>query len=166
MANLINDITGYIEELCRKHAVIKHTDTETHFVNLATGAMAQKSRTQIFYPVVTLEKLENSYAGQEDSYRKKRTIELMFLDKVSDSGDFARMNAVWEEMEWVAEDFLRRIRLDRRDRTGYSFLKSLKINSAQGYYVENVAAYLWGYMLTFDADMPFLDCIQPGRFTD
>lgn len=159
--NLIDQFTEYIEDLCRKHTSIKHTSNRKHFVRLAVDEMLQESKANIYYPVVTMEKLTNTYTGQEDSFRKNRHIELMFLDHLKDGGDFNSIESVWANMESVAEDFLKKIRNDRRT---HVFLKSLKIDNAELDYVENIQTHLWGVLLSFDIGLPFDNCIASGRF--
>ncbi len=164
--NLIDSFTAYIENLCRHHTVIGHTDNRKHFVDLSTDELLQEGKSLVYYPVVTIQKLTNSYDGREDALRKTRYVELMFLDHLQDRGSFKQMEKAWAQMEQVAEDFLRRIRIDRRDRQAYPWLRSVSIEKAEGDYVENVVSHLWGYLLTFDLDMPFDNCIEPGRFDD
>lgn len=164
MGNLLENFTLYLEDLCRKHTSIKHTDKKKHFVRLGSDEMLQEGKVDIFYPVVTLDKLTNSYSGLEDSLRKSRHVEMLFLDHVSDAGNFKRIESVQSEMEGVAEDFLRKIRLDRRDRVNYPFLKDLRIDEAEIDYAANVQTHLWGVLLSFDLDIPFDSCLPPGRF--
>lgn len=159
--NLLDEFDNYIEGLCRKHTSIRHTDAKKHFVKLATDEILQGGKAIVFYPVVTLEKLTNSYTGLADSFRKNRHVEMMFLDHITDSGNFKQIEAVWTNMEFVAEDFLKKIREDRRV---YPFFKSLKIDNAELDYVENIQAHLWGVLLSFDIDLPFDNCIPQGRF--
>ena len=159
--NLLDEFDNYIEDLCRKHTSIRHTDKKKHFVKLAKDEILQEGKAVVFYPVVTLEKLTNTYTGLADSFRKNRHVELMFLDHLSDGGNFKQIESVWTNMESVAEDFLKKIREDRRV---YPFLKSLKVDNAELDYVENVQTHLWGVLLSFDIDLPFDNCIAPGRF--
>lgn len=158
------DFTLYIEDLCKSHTLIKHRPTEKHFVRLAKDELLQETRALVFYPVVTMESLTNSYTSLEDSFRKSRHLELMFLDHVGDIGDFDSIEKVWDDMESIAEDFIRKIRVDKRDRKKYPFLQSLNMTSVELDRVENVQTHLWGVLLSFDLDLPFDNCIDAGRF--
>lgn len=159
--NSLNEFSKYIEDLCRSHTVINHSDEETHFLELGNDQQLQKQK-RLYTPCVTLEKLENSYSDQSDNIRKKKHVEIMFLDKVSDAGDFDKINLVWNEMEWVGEDFLKQIRLGQRSRN--VSLHKLKLSGAEMHLVENVATNMWGVLLSFEIELQFDECIQPGRF--
>ncbi|MDR1098008.1 MAG: hypothetical protein LBL57_07750 [Tannerella sp.] len=160
--DLISDFTSYIENLCRQHTVILHSAEKKHFVRLDSDEMLQGERTGICYPVVTLERLTVSYTGPADGISKVRHIEMMFLDHVKDPGNFNAISGIWSSMESVAEDFIRKIRTDRKNRKDYPFLGG--ISGMELDYVENIVSHLWGVLLSFDYGIPFSECIAPGRF--
>ncbi|GAB6122280.1 hypothetical protein [Dysgonomonas termitidis] len=159
--NLLDDFTEYIENLCRKHVLIKHSAEKKHFVRLDNDELLQEGKANIYYPVVTMEKLTVSYTSQPDNFRKSRHVELMFLDHIRDAGDFNNIENVWTKMEAVAEDFIKKIRVDKRN---LPFLKSLVMDNAELDYVENIKAHLWGVLLSFDINLPFDNCLDPDRF--
>lgn len=161
--NDLTAFTNYIESLCEKHTSINHTEEKKHFLELGNDQQLQEGK-KIYYPVVTMEQLTTSYSDLTDSVSKKRNIELMFLDHVKDAGDFNNINAIWNNMEGIAEDFLRKIKVDRRNRDTYPFLNKLKLNSAELDLVENVSTHLWGVLLSFELELPFSECIEDGRF--
>lgn len=161
---LLDDFTRYIENLCKKHVLIKHSAEEKHFVRLDNDELLQEGKAGIYCPVVTMDKLANTYTDQEDNFRKRRHVELMFLDHIRDAGNFNDIESVWTTMESVAEDFLKKIRADRKDRVNYPFLRSLVISNVELYYVENIEEHLWGVLLSFETDLPFNNCLDPERF--
>ncbi|MDH6355477.1 hypothetical protein M2132_001820 [Dysgonomonas sp. PH5-45] len=162
--NLLDQFTGYIESLCAKHTSIRHSPSKKHFVRLDNDELLQEGKSNIFYPVVVMEKLTITYSGLEDSFRKSRHIELLFLDHVRDAGNFGNIESIFTNMESIAEDFLKKIRIDKRDTSNYPFLKSLVISNAEIEYVENIHTHLWGVLLAFDMELPFNNCIAAGRF--
>lgn len=161
--NDLTDFTNYIKSLCEKHTAINHTERKKHFLELGNDQQLHEGK-KLYYPIVTMEKLSNSYSDLADSLRKKRYIELMFLDHVQDAGNFNDINYIWNNMERIAEDFLRKIREDRRDRDTYPFLRKLKLSNAELDLVESVSTHLWGVILSFELDLPFNECIEKGRF--
>lgn len=160
--NSLDAFTLYIEDLCRRHTSINHTADEKHFVRLNSEELPQEQHTIIKYPVVTMDKITATYTGAVDAEHKSRNIELMFLDWVTDPGDSNRIEAVFANMEEIAEDFLRRMKTDRRNKA-YPFLKNFTI-SAELDYVEAVSTLFYGVLLSFDFDAPFDNCIKDGRF--
>lgn len=159
----LTDFTKYIESLCEQHTSINHTKDKAHFLELGNDQQLQMGK-KLYYPVVTMEKLTNSYSDQPDNIRKKRNIELMFLDHVPDATNFKNINSIWDNMEWIAEDFLRKINQDKRDKKTYPFLQKLRLSNAELDLVENVSTHLWGVLLSFEIDLPFSECIEVGRF--
>ena len=164
MENLLDNFTDYISGLCEKHVEIQHSEEESHFVELNSDAQL-KTPSQS-YPVVTLDKLEITYTGPEDATRKQRYVELMFLDKVTNNGGNADVTAVKNRMERTAEDFIRKIKLDRKDRGKYPFLKTLKLSEIHLNFVENVSINVHGTLVSFNFDLPFIDKLEPGRFVE
>jgi len=163
--NLIDDLTKYFEGLCRKHAWVLHSDTKKHFVRLDKEEQLEVGKT-IHYPAVSLESLTCNYPMNEDSLTKGRHIEMMFLDRVSGSGDFVNIEKVKAKMETIAEDFLRKIRKDRKDRKTYPILKAMAMSEVELDYVEGVASCLYGVILSFNISMPFKEDIEEDHFTE
>lgn len=163
--NLIDDLTSYFEGLCKKHAWVCHTDQKKHFVRLDKEEQLYVGKT-IYYPVVTMESLTSNYPMHEDSLTKGRYIEIMVLDHVSGSGDYSKIEATKARMETIAEDFLRRIRIDRKKRSEYPILKSMSMSDVELDYVEGVATSLYGVLLSFNLSMPFKESIDEGHFVD
>lgn len=160
--DLLDDLSRYIEDLCKSHTLINHSDIEKHFVRLNSEELPQEKNTVLRYPVVTFDKVTITYSGIVDAERKSRSIELMFLDIVPDAGRYDHIESVLTNMEGIAEDFLRKMKLDRRD-PKYPFLKSFTV-SGELDYVENIGTILWGVLLSFDFESPFDMCIAPNRF--
>lgn len=166
MADLLSDFTTYIESLCAKHVDIKHSpETERHFVELSTDKVIQSMKS-LYYPFVTLDKLSIAYPWTDDNRRKRRYLEMMFLDNVSDAGDFARIQSVKNNMEKIAEEFLLKIDNDRKDRIKYPFLRGLVMDSIEINYVENESATLYGVLLSAQYELPFPGCLDEGRFIE
>ncbi len=163
-SNTLDDFTQYVENLCRKHVEIKHSDDDCHFLQLNDDQQFQELKN-ITFPMVTLDKLTVSYTGSEDSTRKSRYCELMFLDKAG-AGDFVEIQEVKNRMERVAEDFVKKMKADRKQRTLYPFLKTLVLSGVEFNFVENKAHGLYGGLLSFNFDLPFVDQLEAGRFDD
>lgn len=164
MENLLDDFAAYIQGLCAKHVDIKHTEEESHFVVLHSDSQLQgKNQT---YPLVTLDKLEISYTGPEDATRKMRLIEMMFLKKTANNAEASEILAVKTEMERVAEDFIKKIKKDKKNRAVYPFLKTLKLDEIRLNYIENNSINLFGALLSFNYDLPFSYELEDGRFTN
>ena len=164
--NQLSDFTEYTENLCVKHVDILHVvddEDHKHFIELNDEQQLQDAKS-FCYPLVTMDKLTISYNGQQDSTLKNRYVEIMFLDSVSDTGDFKRIQQVKNSMERVAEDFIMKMKTDRKDRVAYSFLKCLVLSNIELNFVENKAINLYGVLLSFNFELPFVETLEAGRF--
>lgn len=161
-SNSLRYFSLYIEMLSRMHKEIRHSNAETHFVELASDQQFQKMKSLI-YPIVAFDRLTISYSLQGDSERKNRYVEIMFLDKCQ-VGDFVEIKKIKDRMERVAEDFLIRIRNDRKKRDSYKFLRTLTLDSAELNYVENEMIGVYGAMLSVNVDSPMSYCFTEDPF--
>ena len=164
MENLLDNFTDYISSLCKKHVEICHSEEESHFVELNSDSQLKTPNQS--YPVVTLDKLEITYSGPEDATRKQRYVELMFLDKVTNNDGNAEITEVKNRMERISEDFIRKIKIDRKDRVKYPFLRTLKLSEIRLNFVENISINVHGTLVSFNFDLPFIDQLEPGRFVE
>lgn len=164
--NLLADFTDYIESLCATHVDIKHVkgdEDNQHFIELNIDQQLQDSK-HICYPLVCMEKLTISYTGLEDSTNKNRYCEIMFLDSVSDTTDFVSIQNVKNAMERVAEDFIKKFKADRKNRSKYPFLKRLVLSNMELNPIENKSITLYGWLLSFNFELPFNETLESGRF--
>jgi len=164
--NLLAAFTAYIETLCTSHVEIKHVkddEDSRHFIELNTDQQMH-SLKNICYPLVCMEKLTISYTGPEDSTNKNRYCELMFLESVSDTTDFDTIQKMTNKMERIAEDFIKKFKVDRKNRAAYPFLKRLVISNIELNPIENKSISLYGWLLSFNFELPFIETLEPGRF--
>ena len=164
--NQLSDFTDYISNLCVKHVDILHVpgdEDHRHFIELNDEQQLQESKS-ICYPLVAMDKLTVSYNGQQDSPLKNRYVEIMFIDSVSDTGDFIRIQEVKNSMERIAEDFIKKMKTDRKDRNVYPFLKCMVLSKIELNFIENKAINLYGALLSFNFELPFSETLEVGRF--
>ncbi|MDD3194410.1 MAG: hypothetical protein PHU68_01240 [Paludibacter sp.] len=161
--NQLFDFTSYIESLCKYHIDINHTEDNKHFVELNEEQQLVDSKT-LCYPLVTIDKLTVHYTGGDDFMNKSRYVELMFLNSTADAHDFKRIQEIKNGMERVAEDFLRKIKKDKRNRKIYPFLRNLSLSDVELDFVENSALRVYGALLSFNFELAFDETLEPGRF--
>lgn len=51
---MIKTFTAYLEQLCRKHEKLRHSDEERHFVNLNEDSQNTSLAEELHYPAVFL----------------------------------------------------------------------------------------------------------------
>ena len=158
----LSNFSHYIEMLCRMHKDIRHANDEMHFIELASDQQFQ-SMKRLVYPVVAFDRLTISYNLLEDAERKNRYVEILFVDKCP-VGNFELIKKIKDRMEQVAEEFLIRIRNDRKKRNSYKFLRSLQLDTAELNYVENDSIGVFGVMLSVNVDSPMSMCFKEDPF--
>lgn len=161
--NTLELFTNYIKSLCEKHVAIKHSFSESHFIELNNEKQLNASKLQL-YPLVALDKLTISYGGQNDSMKKSRIVDILFLDKSKYVGDYEEVQRIKNEMERVAEEFVVKMKIDSRDRIHYPFLRNLVIDSIELNLIDNEQINLHGALLSFSYELPFVERIAVGRF--
>ena len=161
--NSLQDFTAYIESLCTKHVDIRHIKSDPRFIELNSEKQLNAQRTQL-YPIVALDKLTISYSGQNDAMQKSRIVDLLFLDKAKQVGDYAEVQLIKNRMERIAEEFVIRIKMDSKDRVNYPYLRNLVIGSIELNLIDNEGINLHGALLSFSYELPFTEYIEAGRF--
>jgi len=163
--DVLKDFTDYVEYFCTIHKRIAHSASRKHFVRLDNQELPQSMNTNLYFPVVTLEKLTASYSDLADSPQKSRYIEMLFLDKVPDSGDFKKIEEVQSQMETLAESFIFKTKQMSRN-SAFRGLRNLRLTNIEINYVSNIATFLRGVLLSFDLETPILECINVDDFIE
>ena len=163
--DVLKDFAAYAEYFCRISKKIGHSPERKHFVRLDRQELKQSINAALYFPVVTLEKLTASYSDAADNPRKSRYIEMLFLDKVPDAGDFAQIEDVQSRMESLAESFVFKTRKMRRN-TAFPFLRNLRLTNVELDYVSNISTLLCGVLLSFDMETPMEECVNEDDFTE
>jgi hypothetical protein len=163
--NLLKDFSAYVEYFCTIHRKIAHSPDKKHFVRLDHEELAQSLNGKLYFPVVTLEKLTASYSNMTDNPQKSRHIEMLFLDKIPDSGNFKQIERVQSEMESLAESFIFKTKKMKRS-PAFPFLRSLQFRDIEIDYVSNIATLLWGVLLSFELETPVSECVDENDFIE
>ena len=172
MTNTVfKDFGDYVEHFCSIHKKIAHSPERKHFVRIGQNELAQALGANIHFPAVTLEKLTVTYSDTHDNPFKTQCISMLFLDKVTDAGNFKRIEEVWSEMERLAESFVFKTKKTvYNEKTGrqkvYPALKNARITDVEMEYVENISTGFWGVMLFFDLTFPMAECVREDDFTE
>ncbi|MDR1336039.1 MAG: hypothetical protein LBK22_04330, partial [Tannerella sp.] len=105
-----------------------------------------------------------TYSNMADNPNSLRHIEMLFLDKVPDAGDFKQIEDVRCRMEKLAESFI--FKTKNIDRNRWPEFRKLRISSAEIDCVSNIKSLLWGVLLSFDLEMPGTECINEDDFIE
>lgn len=149
--------SDYIEQLCREHTQIGHSDTEVHFTDLDNDAQNCYAR-KMHYPCVVLDEGDFDVRGQEPQPVMVDTCMIMFLAHVKDTGDADEIRSTFAKTRTICEDFLKRMLRDKK--AGVEPVKRFQAVGCTGQriYMKDVALY--GYALEIERPslLNSLDC--------
>ena len=109
---MIKKFSAYIEQLCRRHKKLRHTDEDRHFVNLNEDSKDTSLVDELRYPAVFFETTGYKISGSSiDEMKKTYTCHIEAFTHVSDTGDYGEVESALSETEqilygWMAEVML------------------------------------------------------------
>lgn len=115
MSATFSDLIQYFDLLARQHTDIGHSDLQKHFFRMELDeVLAGINRTDVAHPFLILEGYSYGFTDEKaDNIIKNRSGAFMLLDNVPDPSDYNRVNEVWQHMEEIGDELLRRIRSDK-----------------------------------------------------
>jgi len=117
MASKFADLVTYFEKIATEHVDIHHSGTSKHFFRFELDEVLAGLTYKMNFPALILEAYDFEYSdSRSDNVIKQRNGAFIIIDKVSDSGDFARIHEVWDKCEQIGEDILIRMRRDKASR--------------------------------------------------
>ena len=157
----MRQFSEYIDNLCREHKLIRHTDEACHFSDL-TSDFENKLKRKMHFPCVSLDtdgfSIENA-GGQK--YKRER-FNLYFLDHVRDAGNYEEIVRVFNRTCGIMEDFLRRMQRDKKALVDP--LTHFEITGSEGTRIEFHEAALYGWAVTVLVATPFNDVLCNQNF--
>lgn len=117
MAEKFSDLISYFESLARRHVDIKHSDTEKHFFRMEVDeVLGGIDRSDAAFPMLILEGYGYNFTdNNSDNLLKNRQGGFMLIDHVADASDFDAIQEVWDHMEEIGDEILRKIKSDKRN---------------------------------------------------
>jgi hypothetical protein len=155
MIKNLNDLTEFISRFAKFHPAIQHITEKPHFVELLNDGLTLKLKNAVYAPFIAMQRLTVEYANNPDNLRKILNLRLFFLNHIQDAGNFRSVLEVKNQMEGVAEDFLKSL---------FANKKTLKysISNATLDYIEETN--LCGVILELSLNIPFNQCDKDKIF--
>lgn len=145
-------IRAYFEELARCHVAIRHRKDEPHFYRYELEEVLG-SLKDVNYPALILESYQLSYEDHKsDNVMKMRRCSFILLDRVSDCGDFERIEKVQDELERIADDIL--LRMKHHKRAGNNIVRHFDLQSISGVLLHNEIDKNYGMRVQFVVGSP------------
>lgn len=141
-------ISDYLEQLCREHEDVGHTDSECHYVNLNEDHHQTAQAERLRYPAVKFETSGYVISSDGDALIKRHECHLQVETHVSDTGDYVEVEHALAVCDNILTDFLVRMCADKRARSP-RWMNRLDTNSIEVVQVENEGNALYGVLSRF-----------------
>lgn len=151
----------YIDELCREHRFIRHSDESCHFSDL-TSDFENKLKRTMNYPCVSLDTNGFVIDSVDGVKYKQERFNLYFLDHVRDVGNYYEIVTVFNRTRCILEDFLRRFERDRKALV--EPLTHFDVAGSDATRIEFREAALFGWAVTVLVTTPFIDVLCNHNF--
>lgn len=138
-------IADYIENLCRQHKDVLHSDYEIHFVNLNDDKQQTSQAETLRYPAVLFETAGYTTIPYGESFRKRHQCHLQVVTHITDTGDYAAIESALAKCDNILTDFLSRMLHDKRHRSP-RWLSGLDLSGMEVIPIENKSDALYGVL--------------------
>lgn len=164
MAAKFADLVTYFEKLATEHIEIGHTSTKKHFFRFELDEVLAGLTSKLNYPALILEAYDFDFAdSRSDNVMKQRNGAFILIDKVSDTGDFAKIHEVWDKMEEIGDDILIRMRRDKAARTE-PVLRDFDIAQSSGMPLDVKTLGHYGIRFTFSLRCAVNNEVDPEKW--
>lgn len=151
MHKSVTQFSDLMRDLCSQHGEILHSDKVCHFstnIDHAQNSFARK----MHYPCVVLDYGDFTYTSVGGADGKRRTVTILFLDHAKDTGKFDAIEAIFDKMEDICDDFMMKlVELSKSNDKKYRFLTRFKIDGVEAQRIQLESPALYGWALTIDS---------------
>ena len=147
----------YIEELCREHKLVKHSDEECHFSSLVSD-FDNKLQRKMCYPCVAIDTDGFRIGGSAGNVMQTPQFNMYFLQHVRDHGDLQEKLNAFDSTLTILNDFVARMMRDKMK--GREPVARFSMIGAEAYRIEftDAALYGWGIALELPISFNTLNC--------
>lgn len=140
---VLQELSNYIEDLCRRHILIKHGSEERHFVNLNDDKKQTGLAQELRYPAVYFSTSGYRLQGTDMDVKRHHTCRLEVWYHVADTGNYAEIELRLSQANEILCDILAQMIHDKRQRT-VSVLKGITLDGVQVGDIMNSKNALYG----------------------
>jgi hypothetical protein len=165
MNNNFSQLIAYFENLAKAHIEIRHTDNEKHFFRFELDEVLNGiQRTDVAYPMLVLEAYSYDYTdNKSDNILKNRSGAFILLDHCPDISDYAKVHAIWDKLESIADDILVKIKSDKRNPIT-PVVRGFEFSSVESKLIANEIGNSIGIRLTFTISAPVPTDVNPDKW--
>lgn len=155
----IQTVAKYLEQLCREHSLVNHSDDAPHFVNLNDDKRNTALADELLYPAVYFEATDFQLTASSTSVSRIYTCHIEVFTHVADTGDYAEVEQALSLTAQIITDIFVRMMHDRAVRKPENkWLLFLELDApVKVIPLQNEQNALYGCMAEFQVPLP--DCI-------
>jgi hypothetical protein len=112
----IQTVAKYLEQLCREHSLVNHSDDAPHFVNLNDDKRNTALAGDLLYPAVYFEATDFQLTASSTSVSRIYTCHIEVFAHVADTGDYAEVEQALSLTAQIITDIFVRMMHDRMAR--------------------------------------------------
>ncbi len=156
-------IVSYFEDLASRHVAIQHSESKKHFFRFELDEVLTGKASRMNYPAFILEGYRYDFKDNaSDNPVKVRQGAFILAQHIPDPGDFDYIHQVWDELEEISDDILKKMRADRRNPA--SPIRYFDIETAEGMLVSTEFGNLYGIRVTFTVNCQFSFDVDPEKW--
>lgn len=145
---IANELSNYIEGLCRMHKKLRHRPHDIHFVNLSEDKKQTFLSERMHYPCVVFSMGDYTFNGMGTDVKKVQTCRLQVLTHVRDTADYGDIEEKLSLCDSILSDIFAKI-LDDRHKGVEPSIRTFNIDKLKVQRIENQSNALYGYHTEF-----------------
>lgn len=145
---IANELSNYIEGLCRMHKKLRHRPHDIHFVNLSEDKKQTFLSERMHYPCVVFSMGNYTFNGMGTDVKKVQTCRLQVLTHVRDTADYGDIEEKLSLCDSILSDIFAKI-LDDRHKGVEPSIRTFNIDKLKVQRIENNSNALYGYYTEF-----------------
>lgn len=145
---VLQELSNYIEDLCRRHIKIKHGSKECHFVNLNDDKKQTGLAQRLHYPGVYFSTSGYRLQGNDTDVKRYHTCRLEVWYHAKDTGNYGEIELRLSQANEILCDILAQMIHDKRQRK-VPVLKGISLDGVQVEDIMNASNALYGCQVDF-----------------
>ena len=145
---VLQELSDYIEGLCRRHQDVLHSDEACHYVNFNDDKKQTSLAEEMRYPGVMFETSGYRFSGSGSDLVKLHNCRLEVWGHVEDSADYAAVESTLSHCNEILCDIFAMMIEDKRQRR-LSILNYISFDGVEVQDIQNQSNALYGCYAEF-----------------
>jgi hypothetical protein len=162
---VLQALSDYIENLCRRHQEVLHTDDECHYVNLNDDKKQTSLADEMHYPGVMFETSGYRFSGTGGDLVKLHNCRIEVWGHVEDTADYTEIENMLSHCNEIICDIFAMMIDDKRHRT-QNVLNYISFDGVEVQDIQNQSNALYGCYADFQVPVRLCVADRLSHFND